>query len=422
MRDLDRPSRAARVETFDPDKEEETISAVPRKRYPDPAPVRVPVRTTDVRSNVSRQVSRVMDEATRVEIQTVGSRPASRATMKSIKAQSKAATDVKPIVTESRPHASNKSPAPSVTRRNSHYGHAEKPTAKAATRVTTAPSIRSVRPDVRESVEVVKHAPAPVEVNELPPPTVPSELKRATTHKSVMRLPSPAERRPEGTVHTAPVQSNPPSAARLSPEERARDSSHGSAWTDIMLSGSESRRRRPGSRDREGDGHRSGSDTGSYRRSKRRSPSPPRRRISVQGPVGYLGTNNMQPPFSAPTGGPVVHPPMIGPMMPNFRGMIPRPPVMPMVPRSRPAPIMPPPQQAYGWMGGMSSAAPMTGWMPQGPMSGMSPMNPMQNRASISAPPTGIGGMGGTMNGMGVGGPMGPGIGVGRMRREGAGR
>jgi hypothetical protein len=49
-------------------------------------------------------------------------------------------------------------------------------------------------------------------------------------------------------------------------------------------------------------------------------------------------------------------------------------------------------------------------------------MNPMQNRASISAPPTGIGGMSGTMNGMGVGGAMAPGIGVGRMRREGAGR
>jgi hypothetical protein len=130
----------------------------------------------------------------------------------------------------------------------------------------------------------------------------------------------------------------------------------------------------------------------------------------------------VESPFSAPAGGPVVHPPMIGPMMPNFRGMIPRPPVMPMVPRSRPAPIMPPPQQAYGWMGGMSSAAPMTGWMPQGPMSGMSPMNPMQNRASISAPPTGIGGRGGTMNGMGVGGAMAPGIDVGRMRREGAGR
>lgn len=236
VRELDRPSRAARVETFDPDKEEETISAAPRKRYPDPAPARVSVRTTDVRSNVSRQVSRLMDEATRVEVQTVGSRPASRATMKPTKVQSKTA-DVKPVVKESRPHASNKSPAPSVTRRDSHHDNAEKPTVKAATRVTTAPSDRSVRPDVRESVEVVKHAPAPVEVNELPPPTVPSESKRATTHKSVMRLPSPAERRPEETNHTAPVRSNPPSAARLSPEERARDSSHGSAWTDTMLSG-----------------------------------------------------------------------------------------------------------------------------------------------------------------------------------------
>ena len=231
--------------------------------------------------------------------------------------------------------------------------------------------------------------------------TLPAVSSQKSQTASVVKVSPPSaepEPEPEPLKRSADLrEAKPLSAARIFPDDRTRESSHGSAWTDTILSTPESRRRLAVEREQGSDGYRSGSETGSFRRARRRSPSPPRRRISVQGHMGYPNANNMnnmQPPFPAPTGGAVIHPPMIGPIMPSYRTMIPRPHVMPMVLRTRPAPIMPPPQPPFGWMSGMSPPTPMTGWIPQRPMSAMPPMTSMQNRASFSAPPTSMGAVG----------------------------
>ena len=256
---------------------------------------------------------------------------------------------------------------------------------------------------------------------------LPSVSSQKSQTASIVKLSPPsAEPEPEPLKRSADLrEAKPLSAAEISPDDRARESSHGSAWTDTILSTPESRRRLAIEREQGSDGYRTGSDTGSFRRARRRSPSPPRRRISVQGHMGYPNANNMnnmQPPFPTPTGGAVIHPPMIGPIMPSYRTMIPRPHVMPMVPRTRPAPIMPPPQPPFGWMSGMSPPTPMTGWIPQRPLSAMPPMTSMQNRASFSAPPTSMGavGVGGIRS---TGGFMsGQGLAQGRNGRDRTGR
>lgn len=258
-----------------------------------------------------------------------------------------------------------------------------------ATPATPAPPMRSSATEGPKAIEVSMRSATPQ-----PSQSFKANRHQSTTAEQRERTPSPRSvpptSRQEGQATHRKIGSDSQPAPKMPLEERIRESSHGSAWTDTMLSTPDSRRRQAVGREQDNQEYSSGLDAGSLRRPRRRTPSPQQRRVSVQGPVGFGGATNMQPQFSVPSAGAVIHPPMIGPMIPNYRPMISRPPMIPMVPRARPAAIMPPPQPPYGWMGGMSPPTPMGGgWLPQRSMPNMpSHMNQMQNRASYSAPPT----------------------------------
>ena len=349
----------------------------PRKRYPDPVRAR----------HISKRVSTIVEEPRRpktpqVVVQQPGSmpvkpRPPSRAEQledkprHSRQGSTKVDGDFVPtkmidLVSPEAAQGTRDQLLQSVSRR-------------APTRVVdgSPQETTETRPDrggSRVSVKV-SSAPAPGSKSRAATP-ISSQTKRSDLSRSE-KLPESHE----GSRNSSREQAIALSAGHT-PENRLRESSHGSAWTESQMSTPDSRNRR-NRRDLSPEAHRDddrdhrgrapSSDERLQRGSRRRSPSPPLRQTSMQGPAGYMGMKQMIPqqPFPGQVNpGQMIHPPMMPPA--GYRAIMPPPPprsIMARMPRSLPPPIMSPPQAPFPWINNVSP--PMTNWVHQRPNSGI---------------------------------------------------
>jgi hypothetical protein len=377
----------------------------PRKRYPDPIPAR----------HISKRVSTIVEEPRRpktphvvqeTEPTSIRSRPPSRAEQ---------------IENGNRPV---KQQIPKVDR-------------SVVSGEGGALLDANLKPASKEVPQLQLPRPAPIPVDEdFPNKVDEQEQDQAASHVSANRSPAPtyaSRTRASTPAPTEPERSNLPGpekrlgglkitrnlskdtesmiSRKETLENRLRESSHSSVWTDTLLSTPDSRHQREHSPenlkdDSDDRGRYSSSDGYSPRIYRRRSPSPPRRHIPMPSPTGHMGMSQMIPqqPFPGQgVPGQLIHPPMMP--GPGYRVMMqppppPRPPVMPIMTRSLPPPMMSPPQATFPWMNSMSP--PMTNWIAQRPVSGIpagmmgsNNVNPsMAMRNSMSAPVSGYNNVG----------------------------